>query len=72
MPLTPVEVPAGLYAVFEHQGSFERIPETVNYAWGSWLGRSGFRKSERPDLERLTFGAIGSDRPVMHFWLSIE
>ncbi len=70
--LTRAAVPDGLYAVFEHQGSFERIPETVNYAWGSWLGRGGYRKSERPDLERLTFGAIGSERPVMHFWMSIE
>ena len=71
VPLTRAEVPAGLYAVFEHRGSLEQIPETVNYAWGSWLGRGGYRKSDRPDLERLTFGDIGSDCPVMHFWMSI-
>ncbi len=71
VPLTRAIVPAGLYAVFEHRGSLEQIPETVNYAWGSWLGRGGYRKSERPDLERLTFGAIANDCPVMHFWMSI-
>ena len=71
-PLTDVKIPAGLYAVFTHEGSLANIPETVNYAWGSWLGRSGFRKSGRPDLERLSYADIGADRPVMHFWMSIE
>lgn len=72
VPLTRAIVPAGLYAVFEHRGSLEQIPETVNYAWGSWLGRGGFRKSERPDLERLTLGAIGGGDPSLQFWLAVD
>ena len=72
VPLMRMKIPAGLYAVFMHEGSLANIPETVNYAWGSWLGRSGFRKSGRPDLERLSYADIGAERPVMHFWMSIE
>ncbi len=70
--LIRVFIPPGHYARFTHSGSLAHIPDTVNYAWGSWLGRSGFSKSDRPDLERLSYGAVSSPRPVMSYWMSVD
>ncbi len=50
-------VPPGPYAVFEHRGPVTQIGATVDYAWGTWLPRSGRVKAARPDFERSVFGA---------------
>ena len=67
-----VRVPLGGYAVFEHRGRLEHIIDTVNYAWASWLPGSGYRKSDRPDLERVPTRALTDAEPTMELWVSVE
>lgn len=67
-----VVVPPGTYAVFEHRGPLERIIDTVNYAWASWLPRGEYRKSARPDLEVLDTEQLGADRARMELWVAVE
>lgn len=44
-------LPGGRYAKFSHRGRVERIDQTVNYIYASWLARSGLRHSYAADLE---------------------
>jgi len=62
----------GPYAVFEHDGPVEQMLATIDYAWGTWLRRSGHAKSARPDFERFRLGALTPDRVTIEVWLSIE
>lgn len=70
-PLTIV-VPPGLYAVFEHRGPLERVVDTVNYAWASWLPRGEYAKSERPDLELVGSDQLHRADARMQLWMAIE
>lgn len=45
------EIPAGLWAVFTHRGSVDRLDESYQHIWGSWLPRSGYIPAEAPDYE---------------------
>ncbi len=62
----------GYYAVFEHHGSLERIIDTVNYVWASWLPGCKYQKSDRPDFE--TFGQQGlfDPQPSLEIWVSLD
>jgi len=44
-------LPGGRYAKFLHRGRVERMDQTVNYIYASWLARSGLRHSYSADLE---------------------
>jgi AraC family transcriptional regulator len=44
-------VPAATYAVFTHVGRIDRLGETMNYIYGSWLPGSEYERQEGPDLE---------------------
>jgi len=44
-------LPGGRYAKFTHRGRVERVDQTVNYIYASWLPRSGLRHSYAADLE---------------------
>lgn len=65
-------IPPGEYAVFEHRGSIEQIGATVDYAWATWLPRSGRTKSARPDFERFRLADFATGQPAIEIWLSID
>lgn len=39
------------YAVFTHKGKLDQLDHTMNYIYGSWLPKSGYKLKEAPDLE---------------------
>jgi AraC family transcriptional regulator len=41
--LTPMQVKSGLYAVFEHKGSYSSLWQTWNAAYRNWLPNSGYQ-----------------------------
>ena len=67
-----VDIPAGLYAVFVHDGPLDTLLDTVSYAWASWLPRSGCIKSGRPDFERFRADAIMGGPVRIELWVSVE
>ena len=69
---TDLVIPCGTYAVFQHAGPADRILDTVNYAWASWLPRSGFSKSARPDFECMTASSLGQAPGGIALWMSVE
>ncbi len=46
-----ITVPPGRYAVFTHKGSVMDLPQTVRFAYGYWLPRSGSKARNVPHLE---------------------
>ncbi len=36
-------IPGGTYAIFIHRGSYHKLEETFDYAFGQWLPKSGFK-----------------------------
>ncbi len=51
-PFVHWPIPAGTYACFTHRGPVARLAETINYAFGSWLPRSGYVHRDSPNLDR--------------------
>jgi len=45
------EVPAGKYAVFTHVGSLEKLRDTYQYIYQTWLPHSGYTHSPDIDFE---------------------
>lgn len=46
-----VELPETRYATFTHRGHLQRLDQTVNYIYSSWLARSGLRHTYGADVE---------------------
>ncbi|MCB9027101.1 MAG: effector binding domain-containing protein [Bdellovibrionaceae bacterium] len=49
--MTAREVIGGEYVVVIHKGSIEKIGDTIDFAYGTWLPRSGYDPDDRADLE---------------------
>lgn len=66
-------LPAGRYAKFAHRGPVERLDQTVNYIYASWLARSGLRHRCTADIE--FYGADyhpTADRSTMHYAIPVQ
>ena len=48
-----LELEAGLYAVFIHQGTPAQAPKTFGYIFGTWLPNSEYELDARPHFELL-------------------
>lgn len=61
-----VDLPAALYAHFEHRGPSAKLDHTVSYIYGAWLLSSGHRHTYGPDLERygLDYDATSPDSVI--------
>ncbi|MFW9078070.1 GyrI-like domain-containing protein [Pseudomonas sp. P2757] len=49
-----IEVLPRQYAVFEHQGSLEHLPQTLQYIYKTWLPKSHYVELNAPELERYS------------------
>lgn len=49
-----IEVQPQNYAVFEHGGSLQELPQTFNYIWKTWLPQSGREAADAPEFERYS------------------
>lgn len=49
--MVAVRLPRARYAVFTHTGPLSNLKHTINYIWGTWLPRSGYRQGGMPDFE---------------------
>ena len=66
------EVPAARYARFAHQGLVERLDQTLNYVYSSWLLTSSMRHTGGCDLEIYDERYIpSSERSIMHYAIPV-
>ncbi|MNN29044.1 Bacterial transcription activator, effector binding domain [compost metagenome] len=49
-----VEVLPRQYAVFEHKGPLEQLPQTLQYIYKTWLPTSHYVELNAPELERYS------------------
>lgn len=62
-PLVSWKIPAATYACFTHRGPVSKLGETIQFVFGTWLPRSGYRHGDGPNLDRQDerFGDGGKD-----------
>lgn len=46
-----VRIPKSRYAVFTHRGPIDKITQTVNYIWGTWIPKNSASVKKGPDFE---------------------
>ena len=68
-----IEVQPQDYAVFEHKGSLDQLPETFQYIWKTWLPQSGREAADAPEFERYSadFNPATGDG-VLEIWLPLK
>lgn len=49
-----IEVLPRQYAVFEHKGSLDQLPQTIDYIYNTWLPASDYKGLNAPELERYS------------------
>ncbi|SEN38205.1 AraC family transcriptional regulator [Pseudomonas sp. ok272] len=49
-----IEVQPQQYAVFEHAGGLDTLPQTFAYIWQTWLPASGRAAADAPEFERYS------------------
>ena len=66
--MVSVEVPAARYARFAHRGRVERLDQTLNFIYSSWLLTSGMQHTGGCDLEIYGAGYVpNSEESLIHY-----
>ncbi|MHC8363453.1 GyrI-like domain-containing protein [Pseudomonas sp. LS2P72] len=68
-----VEVQPQHYAVFEHKGSLDQLPQTFQYIWKTWLPQSGYQAADAPEFERYSEDFNPKlNTGVLEIWLPLK
>jgi len=68
-----VEVQPQHYAVFEHKGSLDTLPQTFQYIWKTWLPQSGHQAADAPEFERYSEDFNPKlNTGVLEIWLPLK
>lgn len=71
--LQQLEIPAGLYAVFTHQGTAKEFAETSKAIFAEWLPSSDYSLDDRPHFEVLGEEYKGPENPASRekIWIPV-
>lgn len=64
-------IPPNRYAIFTHKGAMERIFDTYEYIYGTWLPKSGRTLAEGPEFGLLTERYLGGSNKASEIDLFI-
>ena len=68
-----VEVQPQHYAVFEHKGPLDQLPQTFQYIWKTWLPQSGYQAADAPEFERYSEDFNPKlNTGVLEIWLPLK
>jgi AraC family transcriptional regulator len=68
-----IEIQPQYYAVFEHKGSLDTLPQTFQYIWKTWLPQSGREAADAPDFERYSDDFNPKlNTGVLEIWLPLK
>ena len=68
-----VEVQPQEYAVFEHKGALDTLPQTFQYIRKTWLPQSGRHAADAPEFERYSEDFNPKlNTGVLEIWLPIK
>jgi len=72
--LEKLEIPAGKYAVFTHEGTAKEFAETSTYIFNEWLPGSDYSLDNRPHFEILGEDYKGPEDPDSKedIWIPIK
>ena len=49
--MRPIVIPRNKFAQFSHKGSGEKVKTTIQYVYGTWLPKSGYKRLDGAELE---------------------
>jgi AraC family transcriptional regulator len=68
-----VEVQPQRYAIFEHKGALDTLPQTFQYIWKTWLPQSGYQAADAPEFERYSEDFNPKlNTGVLEIWLPLK
>ncbi|MCP1441178.1 AraC family transcriptional regulator [Pseudomonas sp. GGS8] len=68
-----IEVQPQKYAVFEHKGTLDTLPQTFQHIWKTWLPESGYEAADAPEFERYSEDFNPKlNTGVLEIWLPIK
>lgn len=68
-----VEIQPQYYAVFEHKGPLDALPQTFRYICDTWLPQSGHQAADAPEFERYSEDFNPSlNTGKLEIWLPIK
>jgi len=68
-----VEVKPQRYAIFEHKGALDTLPQTFQYIWKTWLPQSGYQAADAPEFERYSEDFNPKlNTGVLEIWLPLK
>jgi AraC family transcriptional regulator len=68
-----VEVQPQHYAIFEHKGALDTLPQTFQYIWKIWLPQSGYQAADAPEFERYSEDFNPKlNTGVLEIWLPLK
>jgi AraC family transcriptional regulator len=68
-----IEVQPQYYAVFEHKGPLDALPQAFQYIWKSWLPQSGREAADAPEFERYSADFNPeTGEGVLEIWLPLK
>lgn len=68
-----VEVQPQHYAIFEHKGALDTLPQTFQYIWKTWLPQSGYQAADAPEFERYSEDFNPKlNTGVLEIWLPLK
>ena len=72
--LQKLEIPAGKYAVFIHEGTAKKFAESSRYIFNEWLPESDFNLDDRPHFEILGVDYKGPENPDSkeEIWIPVK
>lgn len=72
--LQQLEIPAGLYAVFTHEGTANEFAKTSKFIFEDWLPVSGYDLDDRPHFEVLGKEYKGPEHPDSRekIWIPVK
>jgi AraC family transcriptional regulator len=71
--MVDVSIPYGLWAIFTHYGSLEKLQDSNRYAYEEWLPSSEYQMRLNPHIEFYSpKSEVIESEMEMEFWIPIE
>ncbi len=68
-----IDLPAGRYAVFTHNGHIADLPKTIYTAWNKGLSDAGLEPRQAPDFERYDRRFdVATGRGAVEIWIPVQ
>jgi len=66
------QIAGGMYAIFLHKGSYEKLIETYTSIYGSWIQNNNIELRDEPPIEQYVTMDVKEDDLVTEIWIPVK